>query len=115
VTKYAHFFSLSHSFKSNTIVATSMETVQKIHGVPKIIVSDIDPIFIGKFWTKLFACLGTQLAHNSSDHPQSNGKIEILNKCVEGYLHCIAYDKHTQWVKWLSLAEWWYNTSFHTS
>ena len=24
-------------------------------------------------------------------------------------------DKHTQWVKWLPLAEWWYNTSFHTA
>ena len=24
-------------------------------------------------------------------------------------------DKQTQWVKWLPLAEWWYNTSFHTA
>jgi len=24
-------------------------------------------------------------------------------------------DKQTQWFKWLPLAEWWYNTSFHTA
>ena len=24
-------------------------------------------------------------------------------------------DKQTQWVKWFPLAEWWYNTSFHTT
>jgi len=32
-----------------------------------------------------------------------------------GYLHCFVSDKQTQWVKWLPLAEWWYNTSFHTA
>ena len=37
-----------------------------------------------------------------------------MNKCLEVYLRCFVYDKKTQWVKWLRLAEWWYNTSFHT-
>jgi len=36
-----------------------------------------------------------------------------VNKCLEGYLHYFVFDKHTQWVKWLPLVEWWYNTSFH--
>jgi hypothetical protein len=103
LTKYAHFFSLSHPFKASTIATTFMEIVQKLHGIPKIIVSDRDPIFTRNFWTELFSCLGTQLAHNSSYHPQSNGKTEIVNKCLEGYLHCFAYDKHTQWVKWFPL------------
>jgi hypothetical protein len=67
---------------------TFMETFQKIHGVPKIIVSDRDPIFTGNFWTELFSSLGTQLAHNSSYHPQSDGKIEIVNKFIEGYFCC---------------------------
>jgi hypothetical protein len=87
LTKYAHFFSLSHPFKASTIATTFMEIVQKLHGVPKIIVSDRDPIFTGNFWTELFSCLGTQLAHNSSYHPQYDGKTEIVNKCLEGYLH----------------------------
>ena len=92
-----------------------METIQKLHGNPNIIVSDIDPIFIRFFWTKLFSCLGTQLAHSSSYHPQSNGQIEIVNKFLEGYLCCFVSNKKTQWVKWLPLVEWWYNTSFHTA
>ena len=84
-------------------------------GNPKIIVTNTDPILIGKFSTELFSCLGTKLAHNSSYHPQSNGKTEILNKCLEDYLRCFAFDKQTQWMKWLSLTEWWYNSSFHMS
>ena len=51
LTKYAHFCSLSHHFKDNTVSTTFMETVQKIHGSPKIIVSDRDPIFPINFWT----------------------------------------------------------------
>jgi len=34
-----------------------------------------------------YCCLGTQLAHNSSYHPQYYGKTEIVKKCLEGYLH----------------------------
>jgi transposase InsO family protein len=115
LTKYANFFSLSHPFKVSTVATTFMEIVQKLHGVPKIIVSDRDPIFTRNLWTDLFSCLGTQLAHSSSYHPQSYGKTEIVNKCLEGYLYCFASDKQTQWVKWFPLAEWWYNTSLYTS
>jgi hypothetical protein len=82
-----------------------MEMVQNLHGVPKIIVSDGDPIFIRNFWIELFSSFGTQLAHNSSYHPQSDGKIDIVNKCLDGYLRSFAYEKHTQWVKWLPLEE----------
>jgi len=79
LTKYAHFYALSHPFKASTIATAFMETIQKLHGNPKIIVSDRDPICTGKFWTKLFSCLSTQLAHISPYHPQFDGQIEIVN------------------------------------
>jgi hypothetical protein len=115
LTKYAHFCSLSLPFKASTVVATFMEIVQKLHGVPKIILSERDPFFTGNFWIGLFYCLGTQLAHNSYYHSQFDGKTENVKKCLEGYLHYFASNKPTQWVKWLPLEKWWYNTSFHTS
>ena len=59
LTKYAHFCALSHPFNVSTVATAFMETVQKLHGTPKIIVSDRDPIFIENFWTELFFCLGT--------------------------------------------------------
>jgi hypothetical protein len=49
MTKYAHFCALSHPFKSSTVSTTFMETVQKVHGSPKIIVSERDPIFTRHF------------------------------------------------------------------
>jgi hypothetical protein len=104
LTKYTHFCALSHPFKARIVATTFMETVQKLHGSPKIIVTDRDPIFTRYFWTKLFSCLGTQLAHSSSYHPQSDGQTEIVNKCLEGYLRFFVSDKQTQWFKWLPFA-----------
>ena len=40
LTRYAQFCALSHPFKANTISTAFMETIQKLHGNPKIIVSD---------------------------------------------------------------------------
>jgi hypothetical protein len=48
-TMYRHFWALSHPFKASTIVIEFMETIQNLHGSPKIIVSGIDSIYIGHF------------------------------------------------------------------
>ena len=69
LTKYAHFCALSHPFKASTVATTLMDRIQKLHGSPRVIVSDRDPIFTGNFWTELFSSLGTKLAHSSSYHP----------------------------------------------
>jgi hypothetical protein len=52
LTNYTHFCSISHPFKASIVTTTFLETVQKRHGVPKIIVSDRDLIFMGNFWTE---------------------------------------------------------------
>ena len=69
VTKYAHFCALSNPFKASTVTTNFMETIQKIHGTPNIIVSNRDPIFTGNFFTEFIFCLGTHLAHSPSYHP----------------------------------------------
>ncbi|KAF7141723.1 hypothetical protein RHSIM_Rhsim06G0106900 [Rhododendron simsii] len=48
-------------------------------------------------------------------HPQSDGQTEVVNRGVENYLRCLTSDRPTAWTKWLPLAEWWYNTTFHVS
>ena len=87
LTKYAHFFALSHPFTTSIMEKNFLENIQKVHATPKLIASDHDPIFTSHFWKDSFS-LGTKLAHSSSYHPQSYGKSKVVNKCLEGYLCC---------------------------
>ena len=48
-------------------------------------------------------------------HPQSDGQIEIVNKSLEQYLRAFVRNRPHRWADWLSLAEYWFNTNFHTS
>lgn len=83
--KYTHFFSLSQPSRSIKMAETFMETIQKLHGILKIVLTTKYLICNGNFWNKLYSCLGTQLAHNSSYHPEYDGKNDIMYICLEGY------------------------------
>ena len=76
LTKYAHFCALSHFFKESTITNYFMETVQKLHGTPNIIVSDRDPVFIGNFVTNYFLVwvLNYLIAHLITLNLMENGR-----------------------------------------
>lgn len=114
-TKYAHFLPLSHPFNAPQVATLFMDNIFKLHGLPKSIVSDRDKIFTSKFWRGLFNLLGIKLHMSSSYHPQSDGQSERVNQCLETYLRCFVHSCPAKWSSWLSLAEYWYNTSYHSS
>lgn len=58
---------------------------------------------------------GTQLKYNSAYHPQTDGQTKILNRCLESYLRCFAFEQPKGWSKWLYWAEYWYMTCFECS
>nr|GEU62195.1 retrotransposable element Tf2 [Tanacetum cinerariifolium] len=39
--------------------------------------------------------------------------LEKWKGCLECYLRCMTEEQPKHWMKWLSLAEWWYNTNHH--
>ena len=48
-------------------------------------------------------------------HPQTDGQSERVNQYLEMYLRCAVQATPTKWKQWLSLAEYWYNTCYHTA
>ncbi|GJY06575.1 retrotransposon-related protein [Tanacetum coccineum] len=41
--------------------------------------------------------------------------VDRLSKCLECYLMCMTGERPKEWAKWLALAEYWYNTNYHTA
>jgi hypothetical protein len=115
LTKYAHFLPLKYPYTTQSVAKIFFTNIIKLHGVPRTIVSDRDKIFTSSFWKELFRLLNTQLCMSSAYHAQSDGQTERINQCLEAYLMCATSYTPRQWLKWLPLAELWYNSSFHTS
>jgi transposase InsO family protein len=63
----------------------------------------------------LFQLAGTELRLSTAYHPQTNAQTEWLNQCLETYLRYFVHARPTKWKQWLSLAEFWYNSSFHST
>ena len=115
LTKYAHFMAIKKSYSAKEIAEIFCKNIYKLHGFPKVIVSDRDAKFKGNFWKELFNHIGTYLNMSSAYHPQTDGQTEVVNKCLEAYLRCYATKNKNKWAQWLHLAEWWYNSTYHTS
>lgn len=47
--------------------------------------------------------------------PQTDGQTEVVNRCLENYLHCFVGNRPKDWMKSLSLVDWWYNSSQHSA
>ena len=67
-----------------------VDSVMKIHGLPRTIVSDRDSKFTSHFWKEIFKNMGTDLAMSSGFYPQTDEQIERtrgqLRRCYEPIL-----------------------------
>lgn len=114
-TKFGHFIPLHHPFTAATVAKASMDHVYKLHGMPLTIISDRDIIFTCNFWQCLSKLARTELRMSTTYHPQTDGQTKRLNQCLETYLRCFVHACPSKWLQWLSLTEYWYNTSFHSA
>jgi hypothetical protein len=114
-SKFAHFLPLRHPFTAAVVAKLFIDQVYCLHGMPKSIISDRDKIFTSHFWQLLFKLAGSSLRHSSSYHPQSDGQTEYVNQCLETFLRCFTQACPSHWSHWLSLAEYWCNTSTHSA
>lgn len=115
LSKYAHFIALSHPYTTSSVAQVFLDSIYKLHGLPTSIVSDRDSVSLSHFWQSLFKLLKVELKMSTAYHPQTDGQTEVVNKCLECYLRCMSGEKPKEWVQWLPLAEFWYNTNKHSS
>lgn len=114
-TKYANFLPLRHPFTALSVAKVFHDHIYKHHGLPQSIVSDRDKIFLSHLWQELFRLTDVHLRMSSAYHPQSDGQTERVNQCLETFLRCFVHACPSQWSQWLSVAQFWYNSSPHSS
>lgn len=114
-TKYAHFLPLSHPYSVHSVATAFLDNILKLHGPPKLIISDRDRIFTSQVWKDIFTGFKTELRYSSAYHPQTDGQSKRVNQCLEIYLRCMASAEPKKWLSWLPLAEFWYNSTYHTA
>jgi len=114
-SKYGHFIPLHHPFTALQAAKLFLNSVYRLHGLPSSIISDRDRIFTSQLWQELFRLAGVSLKMSSTYHPQTDGQTERVNQCLETFLRCFVSSTPTKWIDWIYLAEYWYNTSWHSS
>jgi hypothetical protein len=105
-------------FRVSNLASTSKTILTDklcVHWLPQMIISDRDMIFTSALWPELFQLSDTLLMMSSSYHPQTNEQTKRLNQCLECFLRCTVHSCPWQWHKLLPIAEYWYNTTIHSS
>jgi transposase InsO family protein len=92
-----------------------MREIDRLHGIPKAIVSNRDTKFSSNFWRGLFKGFGTNLNFSIACHPQSDGKTERVNQVIEDMLRMYVMDKPSKWEDYLHLVKFAYNNGYQAS
>jgi transposase InsO family protein len=113
-SKMVHLTAVSENITSQQTAQIFMESVFKLHGMPREIVSDRDPRFNATFWRQVFRLLGSQLSMSTTDHPETDGQTERVNRVLGDILRCYAH-AFEHWTDLLPIAEFAINNSVHAS
>jgi hypothetical protein len=113
LTKMVHFAPTTSQCNAEAFARLFMDTVVKLHGVPRKIISDRDARFTGKFMDTLCELLGTRQAFSTSFHPCTDGQSERSNRTLQEVLRHYVHPRHDDWDTHLAAAEFAINNSRH--
>ena len=81
-SKATHFIPVKTTHIANNIVGIFMNEIFRLHGIPKVIISDRDPKFRCNFWKTLFEGIDTKINFSTAYDMQTDGKIERVNQVL---------------------------------
>jgi transposase InsO family protein len=111
LTRMAHFLSCTESITAEETTTLFLHGVYRLHGLPRVLISDRDPKFVGAFWQTLWRRLGTRLNMSSSRHPETYGLTERVNITFQRLLRCFCCYDGSDWTILLPQVEFAYNAS----
>ena len=113
--KSAHFIPIKSNYKVVNIAKIFLKEIFRLHGVPKMVISEWDVKFKSNFWKSLFAGLETKINFSTIYHPQTNGHTKHTNQIIEYMLRMYVMERPTKWGYYLHLVEFTYNNGYQVS
>ena len=111
MTKSAHFLPLKTTNTAEDYAKLYIQEIVRLHGVPISIISDIG----AQFWKSFKKGLGSKVNLSTAFHPQTDGQAERTIQTLEDMLRACVIDFKGNWDDHLSLIEFVYNNSYHSS
>lgn len=115
LTKMAHYVPALSTWTAEDLTQVWMRDVVRLHGVPKLVISDRGVLMKSKTWDTFCHYLASQRGLSSAYHPETDGQTEKQNQTLEQYLRCYCCLEQDDWAIWLSVAEFAYNDSVHST
>ncbi|GKB92301.1 putative reverse transcriptase domain-containing protein, partial [Tanacetum coccineum] len=115
LTKSAHFLPIRENDPLDKLARLYLNRIVARHGIPMSIIRDRDGRFTSNFWKSFQKALGTVIRMSTAYHPETDGQSERTIETIEDMLRACVIDFGKSWVKHLTLAEFSYNNSYHTS
>ena len=113
-TKYALYIPCRKDINVDQLTELMIDRVIPLLGVPKNLVSDRGSLFTSHFWSTLCHYLSIKRRLSTAYHPQTDGATERMNQELEYFLRAYVGFHQDDWARWLSIAQWRYNTSKHS-
>src|SRR3954463_12436004 len=114
-SKMTHFIPTKTNVTAPQTAKLFFNNIFRLHGLPKVIVSDRDPKFTSKFWKTLFKITDIKLAISTAFHPQTDGQTERTNRTLEDMLRAFTNYQQNNWEDNLPYAEFACNNATNSS
>ena len=75
-SKASHFIHVKSTYKAFNIADIFMKEIFRLHGIPKIMITDHYVKFTSRFWMSLFKGMDTKLNFSITYNPQRDGNTE---------------------------------------
>jgi hypothetical protein len=111
LTRMPHFLPCAKIVTAEETATLFLQGVYRLHGLPRVLISDLDPKFVSGFWQTLWRRLGTRLNMSSSRQSQTYGLTERVNNTFQQFLRCFCCYDGYNWTTLLPQVEFAYNAS----